>query len=436
MDAGAVPPNDAVGVALPAPPIPRDSRDSGCAPLAAGAAPLSHPFDLAHLPALDGLRFLALAQVVLYHGGWNVIPGDGVTFFFVLSGFLFAVLLDRERRATGTVDLRAFYTRRLFRIVPAFYVAVLATIAGKWLCGASIDWGHALASLTFSANYYNALYNHPPTGFSSYWSLAVEEQFYLLWPISFLFFQRFSRRALIAFLFASIGLVCAWRSLALLQLHAPDAYAYDAFETRFDSLAIGCLVGLLTTRGWFRRGLRAVTRTGLEPLATLFVIAATDSLGPRWHHSVGFTVDSALMALLLLQLVCLGWHPLWRWLNLRWVAFLGTLSYSGYLYHHWGLVAGAQIPGVLHASQVVAGLAATLVLAAISWSVVEQPCLRLRKRWEKAAVRDHSFVTTSSRFSTTFMTPAQAASSTAGRDASAGASPILSSSAAACGSPA
>jgi peptidoglycan/LPS O-acetylase OafA/YrhL len=380
MDAGAVPPNDAVGVALPAPPIPRDSRDSGCAPLAAGAAPLSHPFDLAHLPALDGLRFLALAQVVLYHGGWNVIPGDGVTFFFVLSGFLFAVLLDRERRATGTVDLRAFYTRRLFRIVPAFYVAVLATIAGKWLCGASIDWGHALASLTSSSIC---------SGRSASCSSSGS-----------------SRRALIAFLFASIGLVCAWRSLALLQLHAPDAYAYDAFETRFDSLAIGCLVGLLTTRGWFRRGLRAVTRTGLEPLATLFVIAATDSLGPRWHHSVGFTVDAALMALLLLQLVCLGWHPLWRWLNLRWVAFLGTLFYSGYLYHHWGLVAGAQIPGVLHASQVVAGLAATLVLAAISWSVVEQPCLRLRKRWEKAAVRDHSFVTTSSRFSTTFMTPA------------------------------
>lgn len=92
------------------------------------ASPL---LDKNHLPSLDGMRFVAVLMVMLYHGGINVPSADGVTFFFVLSGFLFAWLLGKEWRATGTISLRSFYFRRTMRIVPALYVCLLVSATSE-----------------------------------------------------------------------------------------------------------------------------------------------------------------------------------------------------------------------------------------------------------------------------------------------------------------
>ena len=337
-------------------------------------------FDRSRLPALDGLRFLALTQVVLYHANLPGVPGDGVTFFFVLSGFLFAWLLEREFGHTGTVSLRRFYWRRALRILPACYAAIVVTILGMQWLGLVVDYRHALSAALFSANYYNAFHNHPPTGFSSYWSLAVEEQFYLVWPLLFLWLRRRSRRALLLFLGASIFGVGAWRSWLYLHDEVGTAYIYNAFETRFDSLAVGCLAGLLAGMEPVRRRIAWSCRSPVAPLATIALLLGLEHQGDAWHFSAGLTIDSLLMVVLLLQLIQLGEHPLWSWLDSRPLAWLGTLTYSGYLYHHWGLAAGHHIPWESPVLQALAGLAATMLLAAGSYWVIERPCLALKSR--------------------------------------------------------
>src|SRR5438093_1124683 len=144
-----------------------------------------------HLPALDGLRAVAVFTVIVYHFGINAVPGDlGVSAFFVLSGFLITWLLLREHAANGTVSLRRFYTRRVLRIFPAYYAFLAVSFAIDSVRGQ--PWGSSLglSSLFYLVNYYNALNGHPVTSIAHAWSLGIEEQFYLLWPMLLLLLLR------------------------------------------------------------------------------------------------------------------------------------------------------------------------------------------------------------------------------------------------------
>jgi len=140
-----------------------------------------------HLPSLDGLRGIAALLVVFYHFGiefgFHPPPGYlGVLIFFVLSGFLITWLLLKESSATGTVSLSGFYLRRSLRIFPAFYGFWLFSIGVRILGHRTIAWGAAIASFFYVSNYYYSLVPGADTFMLHTWSLANEEQFYLLWP--------------------------------------------------------------------------------------------------------------------------------------------------------------------------------------------------------------------------------------------------------------
>src|SRR5438105_3314001 len=144
-----------------------------------------------HLPALDGLRMVSAFLVVLYHSGFEHVPGGhGVLAFFVISGFLITWLLLQEEARRGAVSLRLFYVRRTLRIFPAFYAFWLLWTGALLLSGRPIHWPQALSALGYVSNYYQAISGDPNTGYSHTWSLAIEEQFYLLWPMSFIALRR------------------------------------------------------------------------------------------------------------------------------------------------------------------------------------------------------------------------------------------------------
>jgi peptidoglycan/LPS O-acetylase OafA/YrhL len=330
------------------------------------------------LPSLNGLRFVAVLFVVLSHAGVYSFFVDSVTFFLVLSGFLFTVLLNREIESTGTINLKSFYARRTIRILPAVYVCVIFTIASKQLLGLPVAWGHAASAVTFTTNYYNAAFDHPATGFSSLWSMALQEQFYLLWPMTFLLLARCGRQQVVMAL-ATIAIMSGvWRCCGMYS-GGSAAYAYNAFETRVDSLAIGCLTGLLTTSIGFRRTFSRITRTGLEPILPLAGLYMLSLVNETDRLATGFTYQSVLLGVLLLQLIQLHRNPLWSWLNSRVMDFLGTLAFSAYLYHHWGISLGNQVGSSIWISATVS-IAGTFILAAGSYYLIERPFVAFRQR--------------------------------------------------------
>ncbi|PYT10061.1 MAG: hypothetical protein DMF49_00240 [Acidobacteria bacterium] len=195
-----------------------------------------------HLPALDGLRAVAVFLVVFHHFGIRAAPGGlGVIIFFVLSGFLITWLLLGEDERFGTVSVRKFCARRFLRICPVFYFYWLLLIALLLLLHKKIVWEQAIASALFASNYYQAILGDPNTGFSHTWALSVVAQFYLLWPVIFLALRK-DRIRLAKALAGIILAVWAYRGLLHSVLGVAQGYVFEAFDTRADHLAIGCLL--------------------------------------------------------------------------------------------------------------------------------------------------------------------------------------------------
>jgi peptidoglycan/LPS O-acetylase OafA/YrhL len=325
-----------------------------------------------HIAALDGIRAVSVLIVILYHGGLEWVPGDlGVSAFFVLSGFLITWLLFKEEDRTGGVSLKSFYIRRLLRIFPAYYAFFAVSIAFDYIRG--YRWDHALiySGLLYVTNYYNAFHGHPPTAIAHAWSLAIEEQFYLLWPFLFLTFRRRKE-----FLISAIVSVCLWRTYLYGFRGVSTAYVYNAFDTRFDNLAIGCLLAtLLHSEKLPRLIARPSNRIALLALGLLVI---SRSFSPQlYHYTLGFTVDALLISILIVQAILLQDSPFWRWLEYPVSRYIGRISYPMYLYHIWAIGAALR----LHVWPIPIAILITVLLASGSYYLVEKPFLRLKSTW-------------------------------------------------------
>ena len=147
------------------------------------------------IPALHGIRALSAMAIVVYHLGYEWANGDyGVIWFFVLSGFLITHLLLKEQAKTGSISIKGFYIRRSLRILPAFYGYCALYILASIAIGRALQWPPIIASALYVNNYYAALHGRTNT-MGHLWSLAVEEQFYLLWPLALTAFGANRRRA-------------------------------------------------------------------------------------------------------------------------------------------------------------------------------------------------------------------------------------------------
>ena len=360
--------------------IPADQPGSSAIP-----ASLSANLAKKKIPKLDALRAVSALMVVLYHFGLPLAAGTGVLVFFVISGFLITWLLLEEFDGSNTISLGHFYFRRSFRIFPAFYVFWGVTIGGLMAKHSQILWGQAAAMFFYVGNYYQGLNHYPENGLSHAWSLGVEEQYYLLWPAVVLLFAR-SRQRLLRVTCWSI--LAVWLCRIGLQLAgAPEQYIYTALETRIDHLLVGCVVAISLRDGFFAQFWRAACdKTGyiLLPLGGLILSeAAAWFVGTAYRNTVGFMLDPVMVAILMTQLIASG-HRWLAWMDSRLLVYLGTISYSTYLYHQLAgsLVtkAGVDTPS---ATLTVAGVAATYAAASISYYAVESPFLKLRGQIER-----------------------------------------------------
>ncbi len=218
------------------------------------------------------------------------------------------------------------------------------------------------------------------------WSLGVEEQFYLVWPSIFKRFR--ANLGLVSLVLAVLcGFVLVYRILLSYVWHASPIYLYSAFDTRMDSLAIGCLLAIsIRTRKarWFVQGVCSYRALPMVTVALFALSMAVPSLihgFPYWNVE-GFTVESVLSAILIVQMVVLGTEIPWKWINWGWVRFIGTISYSWYLYNAIGPDAINHSPLGHTVLRAPAGLLAGFLLACASYYVIEKPFLKLKSKYE------------------------------------------------------
>ena len=342
---------------------------------------------LGYMPALDGLRACAVGAVILLHSGLGVAPGGtlGVDVFFVLSGFLITSLLVEEHDATATVDLRAFYLRRVLRLMPALVCLVVATLvlslSGVLSLPAEFDRGAVLRGSAIAVTYLTDLaiaFTHVTVGpFFHLWSLAIEEHFYLLWPWALLAMLRsgWARRRVIAFLLCAMLAVAVWRAVVFLVWGA-GGHALYSFDTQADHLLAGC--GLAFGLPWLRRRagdpvfrgrLRAVAVVAAAGLTALVLVPLSDAalaLG-------GFVLIYLLATCVIAHLV--SGAPLGPFQPLSWplMVYLGKLSYALYLWHFvvfHALTAGTL--GVSKSTSIVVRVAVAFALSAASYHLVER----------------------------------------------------------------
>jgi peptidoglycan/LPS O-acetylase OafA/YrhL len=310
------------------------------------AADSARPEDLGRaltrtrIGGLDVLRAIAVMSVLTSHavvsGRTPPILVDGVELFFVLSGFLITRLLLQEFDQSGRIRLTSFYRRRAARLLPAFYAYLLLGLVYLAWRQKPIPWGAVVSSLLYVLNYDQALSGAPTHFLSHCWSLAVEEQFYFLWPLLLLLALR--RGVRLEWALAGV-IVAIWllRPTLYMLPGVGDEYVYRALETRADHLAAGCLLAVALRHQRVLRFFEACARRKWIALAitALIVTSTLQHASLTYKYLVGFAVEPLLMAFLLPLVVLLAEeHRLAsRLINARIVVRIGEASYGMYLIH-------------------------------------------------------------------------------------------------------
>jgi peptidoglycan/LPS O-acetylase OafA/YrhL len=344
-----------------------------------------------NIPSLDGIRAIAVAVVFFAHSGLDhVIPGGlGVTIFFVLSGYLISTLMRVEHAASGTLDFRAFYLRRLLRLMPP--LLILTTLVGLCAAGNLIDGQFStaglLAVLLYFGNYFviTTGFADVPAGFAVVWSLAVEEHFYLVYPPLAALLLRLGKVGRSATVLAMLCVaVLAWR--CWLAAHgASEDHLTMATDTRVDAILFGCLLAV-----WKNPWLDPAPAASLKRDAWLIAAALATLLFTLLYRDAWFrltlrhSLQSGAVAVLIYMAVARAQQWPFRWLNAKPLVYLGAISYSVYLSHHVVLLAiEKHSPSWNWATATAIAMVVTLAIAEPMRRWVEEPCARLRRRLHK-----------------------------------------------------
>jgi peptidoglycan/LPS O-acetylase OafA/YrhL len=349
------------------------------------------------IPSLDGLRALSILSVVLSHSNWylpSILASsilfhetiansrNGVTVFFIISGYLITNLLLREFDKTGGIALGRFYFRRSMRIFPAFYLLLLVIGVLTWRrVLPPLDLKSFLASATYTWCYYPQAAGY----FVQHsWSLSIEEQFYLFWPALLVLLQ--GRRLVIRASGVIIVLMPPVRVLSYFLFPSLRGLEYYLIYGWLDTMMVGCLLALLNRQEPFRRlkarFLNWQTALGMAVVAFYLNPALVAALPKPWTGLYALALYPFVAAVCIagvLLFVVEHPHSLGgRFLNLTWLRWIGVMSYSLYLWQQLFLSE--------HLHLLPYGYVFLLLASLSSYWLVEQPFLRLRTKFERRRI--------------------------------------------------
>ena len=363
-----------------------------------------------YMPGLDGLRALAVLAVIAYHEQLGWAPGGllGVGVFFTLSGYLITDLLLGQWVRSGGLNLGDFWLRRARRLLPALFVMLAVVTAWVTVVSpsrlASLR-GAVVGAATYSSNWYY-IYTHssyfarfaPPGPFDHLWSLAVEEQFYLVWPwllLAGVFFLRGRRPSAVRWLALPTLALAAASAVAMLVLYHPGydpTRIYEGSDTRACGLLIGAALAMVCpsrrtagTALWRRVALDGAGFAGLAVIGLMIWRVGQYS---AFTYQGGLVLLSVATAGVVAAAACpgalvgaaLGWKPL-RWIGVR--------SYGIYLWHYPVIILTSPANSTEDLPRAALQVAASVGLAALSWHFVEEPIRRgaLGRAWKQMRSR-------------------------------------------------
>jgi peptidoglycan/LPS O-acetylase OafA/YrhL len=355
-------------------------------------------------PELDALRFFAFLGVFIFHAAPRTMDfytaagvplwlgnlfiatfgagAYGVDLFFALSAYLITNLLLRERANTGALDLRGFYVRRILRIWPLYlafvaFAAVMAMVVPQQQLPLRYVIGYCL----LAGNWVYVFHGLPASFAIPLWTVSIEEQFYLVWPLAL-------RKATVQTMAAlAVGLLClanVWRVWLAISTAPIDAMEYNTF-TRLDPIALGILIALFSHKLPQLSRRQRITLLCGGVATWIAVYAFSVSSNPPKFSTWRMALGHPLTALASVAVLLSAMGSQHAFLRNKLLLYLGKISYGLYVLHEFAHFCAARMirastpPTVM--AQSVAGLALTILLAAASYRWLESPFLRLKERF-------------------------------------------------------
>ena len=344
------------------------------------------PFRLGYRPALDGLRGIAILAVLAVHThhifGWSILKGGnvGVDIFFVLSGFLITALLLEEWQVNGEISLKGFYWRRALRLVPALLVVLVSLYL---FADVFLPIGEAGATtrsipvaFLYASDFGLAFFQLRLGALQHTWSLAMEEHFYLVWPLFLVAALKLgaSRKRLVV-LTLSLAVASAIHRAVLHQLGALPVRTYYGIDTRADALLIGCAAGMCVCWGFLRaRSFRSLI---VPAIGFIILLMVATNYASSFMHLGGFTLLAIAAAIVLVWVVLVPSSYLPRLLEFGPLVWIGRISYGLYLWHY-PIFKASSLLRLAWSQQLFLAVLATLAMTCLSYYLIERPALRLK----------------------------------------------------------
>ncbi len=345
-----------------------------------------------YVPALDGFRGVAIMVVVVSHYGLgHLIPGGfGVTLFFFISGFLITRLLIAEYEKEQRIDLGRFYLRRILRLYPVLIAMVMLAVTLTMAGGCDFQVGEVLSTLFYYHNYYELYRDNETTIcnriFHITWSLAVEEHFYLFFPL--LFMALYRRLNLLIMVMLAIIVAALTLRIHIISTQGLNdltiARIYNLTDTRLDAIMFGCLISLILHLDWAGTYLRWVSHpvmfAGAVSLLFFTFLYRDIAFRETWRYSLqGIALSGILPAVLCAK----PYNSVRHFLSRPGLVIIGKLSYSLYLFHWVGICVAENLVGGprLTSPWLLTAVPIGLILSLISYQFIEKPTAGLRKRF-------------------------------------------------------
>ena len=355
-----------------------------------------------YIPSLDGIRAVAVLLVFFSHTGFHhIVPGGlGVTIFFFLSGYLITTLLRMEYAKHQTIALKSFYIRRIYRLFPPLYitllVALILTVSG--FLSSQIG-GFGLFSNFFHLTNYTLIFNGAQgmlPGMALLWSLAVEEHFYLVFPLVFLFLlKKFSLKAIAVTFLVICALVLGWRMFQILIVGLPEdlpgqfeyLYTYHATDARLDSLLYGCLMAVcfnpVISKSEIHQRLANLPMfawLGLVGLGLGVILLTLLYRDEFFRESVRYSIQGLAMFPLFYFAIVKADSWLFKPLNWSPIVYIGKVSYTFYLSHYLFIYAAINLFGSSLLVKNVVGFIFTMTFCTLMYFFVEKKFAAMRKK--------------------------------------------------------